>query len=120
MSQEDAVPSDHTLSRRQAILGLLALVAGGGAREAAAGPVTRDQFGDQIQTLPRRELPDFAKSEGPHVREVYRFALEHGADLEYIPCFCGCANIGHRHNRECYIKSENRGGTVTWTSHGGA
>lgn len=106
------------LSRRE-VLGWGTAVAGAllSARASSAGPVTIDQFGDQIQTLRRGELPDFAKAGGPAVEEAYRFALEQGKDLEYIPCFCGCRNIGHRGNRDCYVKSENPDGTVTYSSH---
>lgn len=121
MSDDRAADPDSGLTRRDALLRVLGVLVASGmlsAPDAGAGPVTIDQFGDQLQTLPRRGLPDFARSRGPSVGEVYRFALEHGADLEYIPCFCGCKNIGHRHNRDCYIKGENRDGTVTYTSHG--
>lgn len=54
---------------------------------------------------------------GPDVAGLYGFAAERGKDLEHIPCDCGCGNIGHRSNRQCYIKSENRDGTLTYTSH---
>ena len=121
MSDDRARCLDFKLSRRQVIVGVLgAFVATGtvSVRKAVGGPVTTDRFGDQIQTLPRSELPAFARSSGPDVQEVYRFAVEQGADLEYIPCFCGCKTIGHRHNRDCYMKSENKDGTVTYTSHG--
>ncbi len=97
-----------------------AAIAGGlllKSRPATAGPVTTDRYGDKVQTVPRGQLPDFAR-EVPDTGSVYRFATDHAADLEYIPCFCGCKNIGHRSNRDCYIKSFNRDGTVTYTSHG--
>lgn len=87
------------------------------ADPVAAGPVTTDRYGDQNQTLPRKELPEFAKSRGPNVSGNYRYAAEQGKSLEYIPCYCGCGGIDHRNNRDCYIKSENRDGTVTYTSH---
>ena len=119
MSPEHPTDMDFGLNRR-ALFRVLAIFVAGGAlwvRESLAGPVTVDQFGDRNQTLPRGELPDFAKSGGARVQEAYRFAVEHGKDLEYIPCFCGCRNIGHKSNRDCYIKGENRDGTVTYTSH---
>ncbi len=84
---------------------------------AGAGPVTTDRYGDQVQTVRRGEMPEFAR-ELPDVGRVYRFATDRAADLGYIPCFCGCKNIGHRSNRDCYIKSLNRDGTITYTSHG--
>lgn len=108
------------LSRRQVLFGSLGIFVGIGAmsaRNSQAGPVTIDRFGDQNQTLPRRELPEFAKSRGPNVSGNYRYAAEQGKNLEYIPCYCGCGGIDHRNNRDCYIKSENRDGTLTYTSH---
>ena len=87
------------------------------SKAATAGPVTTDRYGDRVESVPRGELPEFARGV-PDTGSLYRFATDHAADLEYIPCFCGCKNIGHRSNRDCYIKSFNRDGTVTYTSHG--
>ena len=119
MSAEHPTVIDFGLSRRALLRALGIFVAGGAlsVRESLAGPVTVDQFGDQNQALPRGQLPDFAKSRGQKVEELYRFAVEQGKSLESIPCFCGCRNIGHKSNRDCYIKSENRDGTLTYTSH---
>ena len=86
-------------------------------RAATAGPVTTDQYGDMVQTVPRGDLPEFARG-APEIGSVYRFATDHAGDLEYIPCFCGCKNIGHRSNRDCYVKSFNSDRTITYTSHG--
>jgi len=81
-----------------------------------AGPVTTDAIGDQVQTLPRGQWPEFAGT--GKIQGLYRHALEHGDELQYIPCFCGCGRFGHKNNQDCYIKSFNRDGTVTFTSHG--
>ena len=108
------------LSRRDMLLSILASLALAevtSVRESLAGLVTTDQYGDKIQTVLGGQLPDFVRGE-PDASRLYRFATEHAADLEYIPCFCGCKNIGHRSNRDCYIKSFNHDGTVTYTSHG--
>ncbi len=108
------------LSRRDMLLSILASLALAevtSVRESLAGPVTTDQHGDMVQTVRRGELPEFARGSADTSR-LYRFATDHAGDLDYIPCFCGCKNIGHRSNRDCYIKSFNRDGTVTYTSHG--
>jgi hypothetical protein len=76
--------------------------------------VTVDAIGDRVQTLPRGQYPEFA---GPGIRELYRFAVEQGDQLQYMPCFCGCGRFGHRSNRACYIKAEHPDGTITFTSH---
>lgn len=120
MNRARTVESSPIVSRRQALrrlLGLLATTCVIAPRASEAGPVTIDRFGDQNQTLPRGQLPAFTKSAGPSVMENYRYAAEQGRDLEWIPCYCGCGGLGHRHNRECYIKSENRDETLTYTSH---
>ncbi len=80
-----------------------------------AGPVTTDAIGDQVQTLPRGQYPEFAGT--GETRDLYRYAVEHGDELQYIPCFCGCYRFGHKSNRDCYIKASNRDGTLTFTSH---
>ena len=97
-------------------LGAAALALVVGPRRAFAGPVTRDAIGDMVQTLPKGELPEFAGPGTPDIRRLYQYAVEHD-ELEYIPCTCGCARFGHKNNRECYIKSFNADGTVTFTSH---
>ena len=65
------------ISRRDLLFGALGVLIGGATPKptSAGGPVTTDQYGDQNQTLPRWELPAFAKSGGPKVEEAYRFAL---------------------------------------------
>ena len=105
------------ITRRTFLSGTLVTVAGGvvAASQGLADPITRDAIGDQVQTLPKGQLPEFAGP--PHIRVAYRYAVERGEDLEYIPCFCGCIRFGHRHNRDCYIKSSNPDGTITFTSH---
>lgn len=102
------------LTRREFLAGmaLAALPAG----RAAAGPVTTDEIGDQVQTVPAGTLPEFARDPAD-VARLYRHAAGHGDELRYIPCFCGCYRFGHRSNHDCYVKSVNRGGAVTFTSH---
>lgn len=86
-------------------------------RRSRGGPVTTDAIGDQVQTLPKGQLPDFAGPGTPEIRQLYQYAVQHGDELQYIPCTCGCVRSGHRSNRDCYIKSFNKDGTLTFTSH---
>lgn len=87
----------------------------GCTRSTPDSPVVKDKFGDQMQTLPRGQLPVFADS--AEVQGLYRYAVEHADDLQYIPCSCGCGGVGHTSNRDCYVKAVNADGTVTFTSH---
>jgi hypothetical protein len=81
---------------------------------ASAGGVTVDEIGDQVQTVARGSLPVFAK--GPNVATLYTFATDRGDVLKWMPCTCGCADLGHASNRACYIKAETDV-QVTYTSH---
>ena len=53
------------------------------------------------------------------VRAVFEFAALHPEVLHHIPCFCGCQNMGHRHNDDCFVKSRDARGVPTeWEPHG--
>jgi len=110
------------MTRRRFLYGSAALLTAGGTAgaflaggPAGGSPVTTDEIGDKVQTLPKGQWPEFAST--PDQQTLYRYAVEHGDDLRYIPCTCGCGNFGHTSNRDCYIKADNADGTVTFTSH---
>ena len=84
------------------------------APDPAVNAQTTDEVGDRVQTVPRGQLPAFAR-EG-NADSLYRFATTNGDVLRWMPCTCGCAQIGHTSNRSCYIKSETHA-DVTYTSH---
>src|SRR6267142_1522584 len=54
----------------------------------------------------------------PVVAAVYEFAARHPEVLQYVPCFCGCERHGHNGNHDCFVKSRDANGRVTWDSHG--
>ncbi len=117
-------PRRHTpaITRRRVLYGAgaAAVVAAAAwqmwpAARGTAAPVTTDAIGDHVQTLPKGQLPVFAGT--GEIQGLYRYAVEHGEELQYVPCFCGCYRFGHKSNRDCYIKAFNRDGTLTFTSH---
>jgi hypothetical protein len=44
--------------------------------------------------------------------EAYRYAMEHQAVLQWIPCFCGCGAMGHGNNLDCYFEPSASGSVV--------
>ena len=55
----------------------------------------------------------------PVLRQVYEFAARHPEVLQYVPCYCGCENVGHKANHDCFVKTRAADGRVTqWDSHG--
>ena len=49
---------------------------------------------------------------------AYEFAARHPEVLQYVPCFCGCERGGHSGNLDCFVRSRDANGKVTWDSHG--
>lgn len=116
----------HGLPRRGIIatgvlMGAVILVVGTGVwtgRAPQEGKVTVAPSGDRLHRVPAGQLPAFAVSESPLVQNNYRFAVAQPDALRYIPCYCGCEGVGHRHNGHCYVQGRHSDGTVTFTSHG--
>lgn len=112
-----------SIKRRAFLYGAVATAGGGlltwqvwpAGGSAGSSGVTTDWIGDEVQTLPRGQLPQFASS--ADLQRLYRYAAEHGDELRYIPCFCGCYRFGHKSNHDCYVKAARADGTVTFTSH---
>jgi Protein of unknown function with PCYCGC motif len=103
-------------------LGLGVAAVGGSLAWWASAPAQPSQrktpSGDLLETVPQGELPSFARTGGPKVEVVYRYAVEHGETLQYIPCVCGCGAIGHQHNAHCYVAERHADGAITFTNHG--
>ena len=99
------------------IAAIVLFLGGGGAAwwmADASDPVTVDKIGDKVQTRQRPQLPVFADS--ADLRTLYKFAVENPQVLSFMPCTCGCADLGHTSNRSCYVKAETAD-RVTFTSH---
>lgn len=52
------------------------------------------------------------------VEAVYEFAARHPDVLRDVPCFCGCARMGHRSNLDCFVDARGQAQHVTWNAHG--
>ena len=80
-----------------------------------AAPVTTDAIGDQVQTLARGQLPVFAGAARPGRCTVTRSSTATSSNT--CRASAGAVRFGHKSNRDCYIKSFNPEGTLTFTSH---
>ena len=111
----------HSVNRRRFLWQVTAFLGGmlGWPDVWAASPpaLRRTPSGDLLETVGKGDLPSFAKKGNPRVAEAYRYAAAKGDTLQYIPCFCGCKNIGHRHNGDCYITERHADGRITFNSH---
>ena len=111
----------HFVNRRRFLWEFTAIVGGtlwsADTWAASAPELRRAPSGDLLETVAKGELPSFAKKAAPKVQEAYRYAANNEETLRYIPCFCGCKNIGHRHNGDCYVTERLAGGRITFNSH---
>ncbi len=102
------------------IVGVMLLAGCGGKteEESHAGHVHAN--GDiQEATSSIIELPTFLDGLHENFGKVYLLAGQHAELLDVIPCFCGCGgSVGHRSNKNCFIKEIQADGTVIWDDHG--
>ncbi len=89
----------------------------GGESAPGGAQLRRTPNGDLLETVPKGGIPSFAQRAGPQVQETYRYAAGNGETLRYIPCFCGCQNVGHRSNEDCYVTERHPDGRITFNSH---
>lgn len=89
------------------LLGLLALVL-----TACAGQSS------SVKLASAETLPSFLDGAPAEVRDSYRFAVANGHELSKYPCYCGCGNIGHTSNLDCYVRPSNGEGVLRFDRHG--
>jgi hypothetical protein len=101
---------------------LLVAVAATALAACAAPVVTKAsaQPASSLLAMPLQDMWPMRYQQAPQaVREAYAFAVDHGAELRYIPCFCGCGiSAGHRDNFDCFVKDQTAPGTFILDPHG--
>lgn len=91
------------------LLGALGAVAGcGSARHAGEQPITSADMVGRAGPVPTW----LAATGAEDTAEIYAWASAHHAELQYIPCYCGCGSMGHTSNADCYFKW-GKGGAIT-------
>jgi Protein of unknown function with PCYCGC motif len=100
---------------------LVALAAAGLA--ACSAPVVATapaQTANPLLAMPLHNMWPMRYQQAPQaVRGAYAFAVDHRAELRYIPCFCGCGqSAGHRDNFDCFVKDQTAPGTFILDPHG--
>ena len=62
-------------------------------------------------------LPDFVLDRPEPVKVAYAYAIAHPEVLNRIPCYCGCVNIGHHSNHDCFIRARMPDGRLVFDDH---
>jgi hypothetical protein len=62
-------------------------------------------------------MPAEVQSAPVIVQEAYQFNVANPDIMENIPCYCGCGNVGHTSNYDCYVADVDAAGTITFDNH---
>jgi hypothetical protein len=91
-----------------ALIGLIGFATGCGP---AAAPVEH-----KLAMAPVGEMPHEVQQASARVVEAYQFAFANPEILGQIPCYCGCASLGHKSNYDCYVAGSTSD-SIDYDSH---
>jgi len=63
------------------------------------------------------DMPAEVKVAPTTVQQAYQFAFANPDVLKYIPCYCGCDDLGHTSNYDCYVSAVDANGKVNYDPH---
>lgn len=66
---------------------------------------------------PMDQMPMDVQSAPVAVREAYQFNAANPDVMQNIPCYCGCGDIGHTSNYDCYISEVDTSGKIAFDNH---
>jgi hypothetical protein len=70
-----------------------------------------------IQLAPVSQLSERVRREPPVVQEAYQFAIANPEILAKLPCYCGCGNMGHTSNLDCFVEEMTQDGSIVYGYH---
>ena len=70
-----------------------------------------------LMMYPASKLPQGVQDSAQTVSEAYQFAVANPEIMEQIPCYCGCAPMGHTSNYACYVKEVKADGEIVYDDH---
>ena len=62
-------------------------------------------------------MPAEVQSAPVTVQEAYQFNVANPDVMKNMPCYCGCGNIGHTSNYDCYVSEIDSAGNITFDNH---
>ena len=66
---------------------------------------------------PLDQMPMDVQSAPVAVQEAYQFNIANPDIMQDIPCYCGCGDIGHTSNYDCYVSDVDASGKITFDNH---
>lgn len=66
---------------------------------------------------PMDQMPMDVQSAPMAVQEAYQFNVANPDIMQDIPCYCGCGDIGHTSNYDCYVSDVDAQGNIQFDNH---
>ncbi|MEW5939851.1 MAG: PCYCGC motif-containing (lipo)protein [Chloroflexota bacterium] len=70
-----------------------------------------------LHMLSMDQLPADVQAAPVVVQQAYQFAAANPDLMKAIPCYCGCGDIGHTSNYDCYVSDVDPNGVITFDNH---
>lgn len=70
-----------------------------------------------LNMAPMDHMPAEVQSAPVSVQEAYQFNVANPDIMKNIPCYCGCGNVGHTSNYDCYVADVDEAGNITFDYH---
>lgn len=67
--------------------------------------------------MPLDQMPMEVQSAPVAVQEAYQFNTANPDIMQDIPCYCGCGDIGHTSNYDCYVSNIDDKNNITFDNH---
>ncbi len=102
-------------SKARKFIFLLIVLALAGAVVSACSTSSSSEV--HLAMAPMDQMPMDVQSAPATVREAYQFNIANPDVMQDIPCYCGCGDIGHTSNYDCYVSDVDASGKITFDNH---
>lgn len=70
-----------------------------------------------LAMMPLDQMPMEVQSAPVAVQEAYQLNTANPDIMKNIPCYCGCGDIGHTSNYDCYVSNIDDKNNITFDNH---
>ena len=102
-------------SKTRKFLFLIVLVALTSATVSACSTSSNDEV--HLAMTPLDQMPMDVQSAPITVQAAYQFNTANPDIMKDIPCYCGCGDMGHTSNYDCYVSDVNAQGAIMFENH---
>ena len=83
----------------------------------ASLPACSTQQETDLHMMSMDQMPAEVQSAPVTVQEAYQFAAANPDVMKNIPCYCGCGDIGHTSNYDCYVSDVDAQSNIKFDNH---